>query len=212
MRLRTLGLAAAITVGWAAGTASAQDDSRVGITMGYPASIGILWQATERVALRPEITLSRTSAESTATSSLTVFTPDGRLITSTTTSRLTNDLWQVSAGLSALFYLTKHDALRTYLSPRWAYTRSSNSSTSDRTAIVTSGDSTGQFVGGSVGAQYALGRRFSVFGEIGLGFSRTRIAPTVITTVVPVDGPINVGGSVTRTLATRSGAGVVLYF
>ena len=40
---------------------SAQEKGTVGLTMGYPASVGLLWHATERVAIRPAVTVSRTS-------------------------------------------------------------------------------------------------------------------------------------------------------
>ena len=215
--MRAMGLVLAIVIFGFAGGAAAQGEPRVGIAMGYPASVGIIWQATDRVALRPEISLLRASGESTTTSLGTVFTIGGTVTTTTTTSVTTNDAWSVGIGLSALFYLSKHDALRTYLSPRWAYTRSSISSSSSTglpsglgtgarstTNVVTG--STGHFVAGSVGAQYALGRRFSVFGEVGLGFTRTVAIPNA-------DSPaFTLGESVSRSLSTRSGAGVVLYF
>ena len=38
--------------------AAAQDGGKAGITMGYPASIGILWHAGDRVAIRPEFSIS----------------------------------------------------------------------------------------------------------------------------------------------------------
>ena len=69
------------------------------------------------------------------------------------------------------------------------------------------------FVSGSFGAQYALGRRFSVFGELGLGFSRTTTSPTPSSTSIAAGGSTSiVGTSSSSTLGTRSGAGVVLYF
>ncbi len=35
------------------GRAYAQDDPRVGLTMGYPTSVGVLWHVTDRIAIRP---------------------------------------------------------------------------------------------------------------------------------------------------------------
>ena len=118
MPVRTMVLMTAITVLCLANPASAQDTPRMGITMGYPAAIGVVWQPTDRIALRPEVTLSKSSGESILTTS---FTFGGT--TTTTTSVISNDNWQAGVGLSALFYLTGHDALRTYVSPRWTYTR-----------------------------------------------------------------------------------------
>jgi hypothetical protein len=54
---------------------------------------------------------------------------------------------------------------------------------------------------GSFGAQYALGRRFSVFGEVGLGYSRQSLR-----------SPLSQTRSEAHAVTTRSGAGVILYF
>ena len=43
---------------------AAQDAGKVGLTMGYPSSVGVIWNVAGRVALRPEITLSRMSGDS----------------------------------------------------------------------------------------------------------------------------------------------------
>ena len=40
----------------ACGTASAQDHGPVGITMAFPTSIGAIFHATDKVAIRPEFT------------------------------------------------------------------------------------------------------------------------------------------------------------
>lgn len=207
MPVRTIGLLVAITIGGLAGNASAQDDPRVGITMGYPASIGVVWHATDGIALRPEVGVSRSSGEFTATSSISF---GGSTIT--TTSLSSNENWQVAVGLSALFYLSRHDALRTYVSPRWAYTRTSSTSSTSPSSLsspspgVSSSTGSGNFVSGSFGAQYALARRFSLFGEIGLGFSRTVTSPAFGSLAVTTTD------SISRTFSTRSGAGVILYF
>ena len=50
MAMRRIGLLAAIAIGLLAPAASAQDDPKAGITMGYPASVGIIWQVNDRVA------------------------------------------------------------------------------------------------------------------------------------------------------------------
>jgi hypothetical protein len=203
MTRRTLGLLAAITTTFLASTASAQDDPRVGIVMGYPASIGVMWQVTDGVALRPEVGVQKASNEVTATSSPSV---GGATITNSSVN--VNDNWQVGIGLSALFYLSKPDKLRTYISPRWAYTRTSSTSATTPASGANSTGSTGNgnFVSGSFGAQFALARRFSVFGEIGLGYSRTVVAPAGSTSATLFTE------SASWNLATRSGAGIVFYF
>jgi hypothetical protein len=185
-------------------TASAQETPRVGISMGYPAGIGIIWHITDGVALRPEISVQKQSGQSTTMrASVIIGLPsDGTTIT---TSESTMDFWQASVGVSALFYLSKHDALRTYVSPRWAYTRDSSnlpSSLSDSINFGTSGS--GNLVAGSFGAQYALGRKFSAFGEVGVEFSRTVSTPN--------DRQFGSSRDVFQTFGTRSAAGVILYF
>src|SRR5215210_2698394 len=92
--------------------AVAQDAPAVGITMGYP-GIGVIWRASERVAVRPEISLSFAS---TAT--------DTSLVLPVSVDRETND-WSIGTGVSVLFYLPKSDNLRTYLAPGFHYNRSS---------------------------------------------------------------------------------------
>jgi hypothetical protein len=204
MSMRRIGLLAAITIGLLAPAAFAQDDPRVGITMGYPASVGIIWQVNDRVALRPEVSAQKSSGEFTSTAS---FSLGGTTTTTITTS--TSDAWQVGVGLSALFYLTTHDALRTYISPRWSYVRTStsNSSAGLPPPSQTSGSvGNGHFVSGSFGAQYALGRRFGLFGEVGVGYTRADNAPSL------TGSGVIATQTTTRTLATRSGAGVILYF
>jgi hypothetical protein len=208
---RIIGLLVAITIGLLASSASAQDDPRVGITMGFPASIGVIWHVSERIALRPEITATRASGESTTTSSISVIGLGGVVPTTTTTTVTTIESWQVSTGLSALFYVSKHDALRTYVSPRWAYSRTSSSSNSGIADLGSFG-STGSShtVTGSFGAQYALGRRFNVFGEVGLSFSRSTTTPRDLTTGLGF--VTTTSGAVSRNFGTRSGVGVILYF
>src|SRR3989442_6914007 len=81
--------------------ARAQEQGKVGITMGYPASIGILWHATEKVALRPELSITGSHSDSSDSDSVTVGT-----------------------GLSALFYGAGGNNVRPYISPRFNYAHS----------------------------------------------------------------------------------------
>src|SRR2546425_12991465 len=99
--------------------AAAQDEPHVGIVMGYPSSIGLLWQISGRVAVRRELSLSRGSAEST-----------GGIAIAGISSQTTSDNWQAGFGASAIFYTSTGDGLRTYVTPRVSYSRSSTTSTS----------------------------------------------------------------------------------
>ena len=56
MRIRRFLLAAGL-VCLTCGTASAQGAGKTGVTMGYPASIGVIWHASDKVAIRPELSL-----------------------------------------------------------------------------------------------------------------------------------------------------------
>ena len=154
---------------------AAQEAGKVGVTMGFPESVGIIWHATDRVAVRPEFSFGWSSTDND------LFESDGT---------------SFGAGLSALFYVRKWDSLATYVSPRYTFTRSTRSFEGPFTDGEA--DATSHLVSGSFGAQYWLGDRFSAFGEIGLGYSRSN------------DGDED--GSTGSSLSTRSSVGVVFYF
>lgn len=164
-------------------TARAQEPSRVGITMGYPASIGLLWHVSERAALRPEFSFTLTDSSSES---------------------IINDesnFWSLGTGVSVLFYSPVTDNLRTYLAPRFSYTRTSgDSTTTESTTDIYS-------FAGMFGAQYSLGRRFAAFGEVGLTYSRQN--GSVTSTIGPLTNRISSHGNA---FGTRTGVGVILYF
>lgn len=202
MNIARIGLIFSLAAISGVASAGAQDRGQVGITMGYPASIGIIWHMTDGVALRPELSFARSSSESTTTATLTTFPPGTYTTTSQTTS---NTSWQVAVGVSALFYVGKWDALRTYVSPRIAYSRTSfTSSNSTITPLLGPSDTIGSsyFAAGSFGAQYSLAKRFGVFGEVGAGYTRGKTS----------SGTLGRSESRTNSFGTRSGAGVILYF
>ena len=166
--------------------AAAQDKDKVGVVMGYPASVGVIFPVTGKIAVRPELSLS--GASSSATGSAFVFDVDG---------------WTVGAGVSALFYLRTYDHLRTYFTPRVVYSHSSN--TSSTSSLISSSSTTtanGITVTGSVGAQYGLGDRFGVFGEVGFGGGHSTTKGAILTTT----------RSTSNSWGLRSGVGVILYF
>lgn len=127
-----------------------------GIVLGSGSSIGILWHASENMALRPEVSISKSTNDFTTVTSAS----------SSTTS--TTDTWTTGFGGSLLFYTAKWDNLRAYISPRLIYSRakSTNSVSGETTSKSFS-------TSGSVGAQYGLGSRFAVYGEVGLAFAWT---------------------------------------
>ena len=131
----------------------AQDDARFGLVMATPSSVSIIWHASGTVALRPEIGI--------AAGSSTFESPVGEA---------ESTQWTISPGFSVLFYVGQRDALRTYVSPRYVYSRAHNESTSP---LGETAESTGtsHSVSGSFGAEYALHRRFAVFGELGINYT-----------------------------------------
>jgi Outer membrane protein beta-barrel domain len=153
--------------------AGAQEHGKVGVTMGYPASIGVIFHATDKVAIRPELSFAKNTTDSTT---------------------LNSDNWIIGTGVSALFYLASHEHVHTYVSPRFTYTRSSTS--------IQSSDTTSTSWGaiGSFGAQYSPTPKFSVFGEVGIGYTRQ-------TTKSGVSGLELKGNSV----GTRTGVGIIFY-
>jgi hypothetical protein len=184
MRIRwSLSLAVGLLLA-ASGTAIAQGAGKTGVTMGYPASIGIVWHATDKVAIRPELSLSGDSAETSGSS----FETD-------------SDALSLETGASVLFYLHTYEHLKTYFSPRFTYSRTRTTFTSSGVTTASSkGTSTSTGVAGSFGAQYALGDKFSVFGEVGFGVSHQN--GTSSTSSNKATG---------NSWATRAGVGVIFY-
>ena len=129
--------------------AGAQEKGKAGVVIGYPGGIGILWHATDTVAIRPDFSFSHNSS----------------LGSSGTAG---------GVNLSVLFYVKKYDNVRTYFSPRFTYTRATSTIQPTSTQVtlpeVTS-TSTSTGGGGVFGAQYSPVARFSVFGELGIALS-----------------------------------------
>jgi hypothetical protein len=167
--------------------AAAQDAHKVGLTMGYPSSVGILWNVSRRVAVRPEISFTWTSNE----------------FTSALDAKSTTTATAVGGGISGLFYMTTADKLRTYISPRFTYGRLTTETTTQGFPNGTSGSGNTYSAAGSFGAQYAAGDRFTIFGEVGIGYSTQDSSSEV-----GIFGSTNA----TRSWSSRTGAGVVLYF
>ena len=174
--------------------ATAQESGQVGLAMGYPGSIGIIWHASDRMAIRPDFNFSRLTSENTGGFSQSQV-----------------DGWALGLGLGALFYSGAKDNLRMYFSPRFAYSRTKTESASS--SVSSQGISTSETrnnsyqYSGSIGVQYSPGRRFSVYGEAGLAYtrgnSRFETSPSLLGTVT--------GETTSNTFGTRAGVGVVVY-
>lgn len=125
--------------------AAAQEERSVGLSMGYPASVALLWHTTDRIAVRPELTFSTVSSEAGDRDS------SGAAL---------------SVGAAVLFYTLQRDALSAYLAPAYTYAHATAESSSGLESTSRTHQVTGSF-----GVQYRLGERVRAFAETGLAFS-----------------------------------------
>ncbi len=152
--------------------------------MGYPASIGLVYHISDKIAVRPDFAFSHSSGE-----------------TDIQIGTLTSDSSSFSVGVSALFYLREWDKLRTYVTPRYGFTRSSSDTDSVALGSSVHTSTTTHAFGGLFGAQYSLHRHFSVFGEVGANVTHgTGTSNSSSTT------------STSTSITSRTGAGVIFYF
>jgi len=169
--------------------AIAQEKGDAGITMGYPASIGFVYHVTDRFAIRPEVSLAISSGKSESQ----VSTTEG-------------DTFSIGVGISGILYLRQWDKLRTYFTPRYTYNHGESTTSSSfslpfpDTTESTQTSNLHSLVG-AFGAQVAVHDRFSVFGEVGAGYSHQRSR-----------SELSGLKSTTNQFATRTAVGVILYF
>jgi hypothetical protein len=154
-----------------AAPASAQTDRKVGITLGYPARVGVLWHVTGRFSLRPEIGWSFGTTESEID-----FTSGTGLPPRTST--IEGDNWLATIGLSVPFTVKSWDALRVTLVPSYRYTQQTSTSVSSffvggaLPTISTRETITYEHSGGAAfGVQFTPHQRFAIFGETGLQYT-----------------------------------------
>ena len=162
-----------------AATVHAQDAGKIGITAQYPASIGILWQASNRIALRPDVTFSGSATDFSGPS-------------------VNTSSWNVGAEFAVLYYLKRYEHVRTYVAPRIDYgysrTGASGPNTTNNVTSRWGAGATGLF-----GAEYAPVTRFTIFAEIGFGYSHSTL---------PETGTVNGSGN---SWTTRATVGAVFY-
>ena len=182
----------------AARSAAAQEAGDVGVTMGYPGALGVVWHVTDAVAVRPDIALTRSTSEST-TSATGAFAGSG--LSSTSTS----DGWGTTVGVSVLVNVRTIERLRLYLAPRLAYARSTTDNETGLSGALTgfTAKTTGVLASGSFGSQYSLHDRFAVFGELGLQYTTQTTTSDFPGSSTEADG---------TTFGLRSAVGVTFYF
>ena len=130
-----------------ASTTSAQTAGSVGLSFQTPAAIGVLWHASDKMALHPELAISRSTTDNGTTD-------------------VTTNGWGVALGVP--FYMSNADDLRTYVSPRIGY------SSSDTDAGTSTSTITQLNLSLSYGAHYSLGKRLAAFAETGVAYNAAK--------------------------------------
>lgn len=212
-RLCLIVAAASAAFALSAPTAHAQTERRFGFVIAYPASVGLEWQAADRLAVRFDGTYRHSSVESSSTptpfpipglpSVIRVPVFEIRSSTSNTGAEL---------GVSMLFDLHRSDALRLYVAPRIAVliskteieTTITGLTPADLAALTvpanrdtTSNTPTG---GVAVGASHNLSPRLRIFGEAGVNYSRSGLDGIGLTDITQTS------------FGLRSGVGAVVLF
>jgi len=172
------------------GAAQAQEQHKAGLVAGYPTEVGVLIHLSDRVAIRPAISLDFQVVDSTVTLG------SGTLNTS-------YDLWDTQVGTSLLIYLREPRELRPYVAGRVMYLHrslvtSTTTTTPDESESVTHGIRTS----GVFGGQYQPTPRVAFFGEFGVEYGHQW-------STLPASSP---GETTSTSAGTRTAAGIVLYF
>jgi hypothetical protein len=158
----------------------------LGLVMGFPTAVGVLWQTTDRFALRPEFSIAHNSSD---------FDLGLKTLPGTVPLVSTSNTTPVGVAISALFRTASYDAVRVYVSPRFEYAHVSGSASS----IISTGSRNEYAGGGAIGAQYNPAPHFGVFGEIGAMYSHSSMK-------------LSTGTSTFSTIGTRGRLGVILFF
>ena len=191
----------------------------MGLVIGFPLDVGVLWQTTERVALRADVGFSFNTFESSNETGLSFGSGARSTITTTSSSGFT------TIGLSALFAIRNDDNLRLYVAPRGAIEIVSRSveteivpppGQSSRLPVVEASDSSrGHEVDLMFGGQYRLRDRLALFGETGLAYRRSTF-PALSTTLSIVGAVVSSTSSEpdshTTNVGLKSTVGLVLFF
>ena len=188
MRLSSSLTCAIVTIFAFAVPAVAQERT-FGVTVGYPGSVGVVWQPAGRVAIRPSITFRNSGSDP--------MDEAGDFESSS-----------LSTTVGGLIYLRASAPLRLYLTPRYSFARTSSTitlqvpqlqfplGTLTTTSVTTKRTTHEHGLALLVGAEYRLGDRFGVFGEVGVLYTRASLSSETDNWAV----------------GSTSGIGVTLYF
>jgi hypothetical protein len=158
-----------------ANTAHAQERGRIGLSMGYPERVDLLWHATEHIAIRPGVSWHHTSFDN---SGLTFSFSNG--VATTTSSTSSDKSADIGIGVNALLSVGAWENVHAYVAPGYEYRRSRTTQIkttvlagrTERETFETRGH--GHVVSGTFGVRYVPHERFGVFGESGIEYSNSR--------------------------------------
>ena len=168
--------------------ALAQEAGQTGLTIGFPGAIGMIFHVSEGVAVRPDFTFSRSSSDNGCQAAQ-------------------------QHGVELRRRRQRTFLHRDGARPRWYLLQSSfrllafqqRQRRDSATVASTSHSNTYQY-SGSFGLQYMPVRRFGVYGEAGVQYSRS---DSVFTAGSPSTSS---GKSTGSSVGTRAGIGLVWYF
>jgi lipopolysaccharide assembly outer membrane protein LptD (OstA) len=183
----------------AGSNAIAQERGQVGLTMGYPTAIGVVWHATDRVGVKGEFNFALGSSEIDPN----LLLPERETHTDS-----------IGLGIAGQFYFSRNDNVSTYVSPRFAYAKITSELDAPDFGIIlpvplpsldVRTESSSYSFAGSFGAQYSPNRRFSVFGELGLDYSWQDIESSG-------SSVFSLARTESSTFGVRSAVGIIFYF
>ena len=194
-----------------ANTAHAQESGRVGLSMGYPERVDLLWHATERIAIRSGVSWRHTSTDN---SGISLRFSDGRAATvSTTTNSKAID---IGIGVNALLSVATWENVHAYVAPGYEYrhSRTTTVQTTESSGIPATGTERetdeirghGHVVSGTFGVRYVPHRRVGVFGESGIEYSNS------LTRFPGIEGLLGDTTPKVQTWGTATRIGEIFYF
>jgi hypothetical protein len=171
-----------------------------GLTIGYPGSFGVIYQPTQRLALRPDVTFGYSGS-------------------GTDSDTYSAHQWRLGTGISALIYLRPERPFRVYVSPSYSYRRVSQTSTQvtsvpsfdngvftiTRRSIETTTHNNQHGIAGALGVEYRVTDDLGFFAEGGVQYRRLRLT---------TDGPSGfiTDGRTVGDVHSVGGVGVAVYF
>jgi hypothetical protein len=215
--------------------ASAQDRT-VGLVVGYPTTVGVLWQASERIGIRGEGSFSWSSSklEDSGTNapggSTTHTNADGTTSTVIVTGLSFSAVQKTqgvtgSIGASLLITLTTADRFRTYLAPRiaWAISRSTTTIEYDTSRLLPQptqfpGLPRGLFENQTITTTSTTPSTGAAFGASSAVHDRIGVFGEVGFSYSSSNQPLAIGSTIeapvrtSRAVSLRSGIGAIIYF